>query len=52
MGESLDVDLMARAVLTLSEGAARLLLERPSAYPVERFRTFTESLLTVLGRPA
>lgn len=52
MGESLDVDLMARSVLTLSEGAARLLLERPAAYPVERFRTFTESLLAVLGRPA
>jgi len=52
MGEQLDVDLMARSVLTLSEGAARLLLERPAGYPVERFRSFTESLLTVLGRSA
>lgn len=50
-GDRLDVDLLARAVLTLSEGAARLLLQRPADYPVERFRAFTADVLAGLGRP-
>jgi AcrR family transcriptional regulator len=49
-GGALDVDLFARGVLTLAEGAARLLLEQPDRYPVERFRAFTEDLLAGLLR--
>ncbi|MCU1591088.1 MAG: hypothetical protein JWP11_2344 [Frankiales bacterium] len=49
-GAALDVDLFARAVLTLAEGAARLLLQQPDSYPVERFRAFTEDLLAGLVR--
>jgi AcrR family transcriptional regulator len=50
-GGALDVDLFARGVLTLAEGAARLLLQSPQRYPVERFRAFTEDLLAGLLRP-
>jgi AcrR family transcriptional regulator len=49
-GAALDVDLFARGVLTLAEGAARLLLASPDRYPVERFRAFTEDLLAGLVR--
>jgi AcrR family transcriptional regulator len=49
-GAALDVDLFARGVLTLAEGAARLLLQAPDRYPVERFRAFTEDLLAGLIR--
>jgi AcrR family transcriptional regulator len=49
-GAALDVDLFARGVLTLAEGAARLLLQAPDRYPVERFRAFTEDLLAGLLR--
>jgi AcrR family transcriptional regulator len=42
--------LPRRGVLTLAEGAARLLLEQPERYPVERFRAFTEDLLAGLVR--
>jgi AcrR family transcriptional regulator len=49
-GGALDVDLFARGVLTLAEGAARLLLASPDRYPVERFRAFTEDLLAGLVR--
>ena len=48
LGEDLDADLFARGVLTLAEGAARLHLQAPDRYPVERFRAFTEQLLTGL----
>jgi len=49
-GGALDVDLFARSVLTLAEGAARLLLQSPDRYPVERFRAFTEDVLAGLLR--
>lgn len=49
-GAALDVDLFARSVLALSEGAARLMLQSPERYPVERFRAFTEDLLAGLVR--
>ena len=48
----LDVDLFARSLLTLSEGAARLMLLHPDRYPVERFVAFTEQLLAALLPPA
>jgi AcrR family transcriptional regulator len=44
-GPDLDADLFARTVLTLSEGAARLLLQQPGRYPPERFAAFTRALL-------
>ncbi len=46
----LDVDLFARSVLTLAEGAARLLLHDPERYPVERFEQFVRVLVGHLGR--
>ena len=46
-----DVDLFARGVLTLAEGAARLHLQSPDRYPVARFARFTEQLLAGLGSP-
>lgn len=46
--ENLDVDLFARSVLTLAEGAARLALSDPARYPVERFLAFTRDLLAGL----
>jgi hypothetical protein len=49
-GAALDVELFVRGVLTLAEGAARLLLASPDRYPVERFRAFTEDLLAGLVR--
>ena len=49
-GPSVDVDLFARGVQTLSEGAARLLLEHPERYDVERFADFTRDLLAGLRR--
>lgn len=49
-GTALDVDLFARGVLTLAEGAARLVLQDPVRYPVDRFRQFTQDLLAGLAR--
>lgn len=49
-GAALDVDLFARSVMTLAEGAARLMLQSPERYPVERFRAFTEDVLAGLLR--
>lgn len=47
----LDVDLFARGVLTLAEGAARLHLQSPERYPVGRLAGFTQQLLSGL-RPS
>jgi AcrR family transcriptional regulator len=47
-----DVDLFARGVLTLAEGAARLHLQSPDRYPVTRFARFTEHLLAGLSPSA
>lgn len=44
----LDVDLFARSVQTLAEGAAQLVLADPDRYPVERFTVFARSALTAL----
>ena len=49
-GPDIDVDLFARSVQTLSEGAARLLLADPQRWPVERFTTFAESVLASMPR--
>lgn len=47
--QGLDVDLFARSVLTLTEGAARLHLADPGAYPVERFAAFVATLMAALA---
>jgi hypothetical protein len=44
----LDVDLFARSVQTLAEGAAQLVLADPERYPVERFTGFARSALSAL----
>lgn len=49
-GPSLDPDLFARAVFTLSEEAARLMLDAPEQWPLERFTGFTRTLLGALSR--
>lgn len=46
----LDPDLFARAVFTLSEEAARLVLADPARWPLERFTSFTRTLLGALSR--
>lgn len=50
-GPALDPDLFARAVFTLAEGAARLLLDDPDRWSVEQFAAFTRTALAAL-RPA
>lgn len=50
-GPGLDPDLFARAVFTLAEEAARLLLADPVRWQVEDFRDFTRTTLAAL-RPA
>lgn len=47
-GPALDADLFARAVFTLAEGAARLLLEDPERWSVEQFTDFTRTALAAL----
>jgi AcrR family transcriptional regulator len=47
-GVTLDPELFARALQGLAEGAARLLLADPAAYPVERFTGFARSLISAL----
>lgn len=47
-GPALDADLFARSVFTLSEGAARLLLEQPDRWDVEQFLDFTRTVLAAL----
>jgi hypothetical protein len=47
-GATLDPELFARALQGLAEGAARLLLADPEAYPVERFTGFARTLLGAL----
>jgi len=43
-----DVELFARSLLLLSEGAARMVLADPDRYPVERFTGFARALLAAL----
>lgn len=49
-GPAVDPDLFARAVFTLAEGAARLLLENPERWSVEQFTDFTRTTLAALRR--
>lgn len=47
-GPGLDPDLFARAVLTLAEGAARLVLDDPERWRVEPFLDFCRTALQAL----
>ncbi|MCW2778881.1 MAG: TetR family transcriptional regulator [Frankiales bacterium] len=47
-GPDLDPDLFARAVLALSEAAARLLLDDPAHFAVTSFTLFTRTALAAL----
>lgn len=47
-GPPVDPDLFARAVFTLAEGAARLLLVDPDRWRVEHFTDFTRTALAAL----
>jgi AcrR family transcriptional regulator len=47
--ESLDVELFARMLVGLSEGAARMVLEEPDVWSVERFTRFTKQMLDALA---
>jgi AcrR family transcriptional regulator len=47
-GDGLDVELFARMLIGLSEGAARLVLEEPGAWSVERFTRFARQMLAAL----
>jgi AcrR family transcriptional regulator len=49
LGEGLDVELFARMLIGLSEGAARLVLEEPGTWSVERFTRFAEQMLAALA---
>jgi AcrR family transcriptional regulator len=44
-----DVELFARMLVGLSEGAARLVLEEPGTWSVERFTRFTKQMLDALA---
>jgi AcrR family transcriptional regulator len=48
-GPDLEPELYARAVFTLSEEAARLVLDDPAQWPLERFTAFTRTLLGALA---
>ncbi|MCW2667441.1 MAG: hypothetical protein JWN57_2403 [Frankiales bacterium] len=48
-GPALDVDLFARSVLTLAEGAARMLLVDPDRWSVDAFTDFARTVLAGLG---
>ncbi len=50
-GPSLDPELFARSVMTLAEGAARLVLTDPDRWPVEHFVEFTRAALAGMRAP-
>jgi AcrR family transcriptional regulator len=45
---ALDVELTARAILTLGEEAGRLVLTDPERYPVERLRAYVGSVMELV----
>ena len=49
-GPGLDPDLFARAVFTLAEGAARLILADPGRWRLEAFQDFARTALSALQR--
>jgi AcrR family transcriptional regulator len=50
--EELDVELFARMLVGLAEGAARMVLDEPEVWTVDRFTTFTRQMLVSLATAA
>jgi AcrR family transcriptional regulator len=48
----LDVELFARMLVGLAEGAARMVLDEPGVWTVDRFTTFTRQMLDALATAA
>jgi AcrR family transcriptional regulator len=48
----LDVELFARMLVGLAEGAARMVLDEPEVWTVDRFTTFTRQMLVALATAA
>lgn len=46
----LDQEIVAHAIVSLGETAARLVLEDPERWPPERFRTFAERIIAMLPK--
>jgi hypothetical protein len=46
---NLDVELFARMLVGLAEGAARMVLDQPQVWTVERFTSFMRQMLTELS---
>ncbi len=44
-----DVELFARMLVGLAEGAARMVLDEPQVWTVERFTTFARQILDALA---
>ncbi len=51
-GPPVDVELFARMLVGLAEGAARMVLDEPEVWSVERFTTFTRQMLDALAAAA
>jgi AcrR family transcriptional regulator len=51
MPQGLDVDLLARSIMSLGEEAGRLLLEKPDEYPPERIEKFAASVIGLVWPP-
>ncbi len=51
-GPPVDVELFARMLVGLAEGAARMVLDEPEIWTVERFTTFTRQMLDALAATA
>jgi AcrR family transcriptional regulator len=47
-----DVELFARMLVGLAEGAARMVLDEPEVWTVDRFTTFTHQMLEALATEA
>jgi AcrR family transcriptional regulator len=49
-GPQVDVEIAAQAILTLAEGAGRMVLTHPERYTPERIGSFTRSVIGALSR--
>ena len=49
-GPAVDVEIAAQAILTLAEGAGRMVLTHPERYTPERIGSFTRSVIGALAR--
>jgi AcrR family transcriptional regulator len=51
MPDGLDVDLAARAIMTLGEEAGRMLLEDPDKFSIDRYVDFAASIMALIWLP-